>query len=173
MNTDKPAPEGATQICRKALLACESSKPGASDSPEEVLALDLFIKLSRASDAVAGKIAKHLLGSGISPSQFGILDALYHTGPLSLGELAKKHLRSPNNITSVADTMERSGLVVRERQKHDRRLILVNLTDKGRETFESLWEEHARVVTETMSPLSANDQKVLADLLRTLGTSAS
>jgi MarR family 2-MHQ and catechol resistance regulon transcriptional repressor len=135
----------------------------------ERTALDVFIKLSRASDAVCARIVGHLGGTGVSLSQFGILDALYHVGPMCLGELARKHLKSPNNITSVVDTMERSGLVERQRQAHDRRLIRVQLTDKGRETFERYWPNHRDAIVDAVTPLTAEEQRSLCELLKKLG----
>jgi MarR family transcriptional regulator, 2-MHQ and catechol-resistance regulon repressor len=136
---------------------------------EEKLALDLTIKLARAHQALGNRINFEVVSAGVSSSQFGVLDALYHLGPLTLGDIAKKHLKSPNNMTSVVDTMERSGLVVRRRCENDRRVIYVDLTPKGREIFAKLWPVHVKRVTEAVANLSADEQKTLAELCKKLG----
>ena len=136
---------------------------------EERRALDLFIKLSRASESVAGQISKAMGPSGVTVSQFGVLDALYHLGPLPLGELAKKHLRSPNNMTTVIDTMEKHGWVERQRCPGDRRIVKAVLTCDGRALFESLWPANLAAIVSAMSVLTPAKQLELAALVRELG----
>ncbi len=138
---------------------------------EEKLALDLTIKLARASQALANRTMCGVVSAGVSPSQFGVLDALYHLGPMTLGDVAKKHLKSPNNITSVVDTMERSGLVERRRCDKDRRVIYLDITPKGKELFLKLWPGHVDRVVEAIKGLSPKEQKELADLCKKLGSS--
>jgi MarR family 2-MHQ and catechol resistance regulon transcriptional repressor len=135
----------------------------------ERLALDLVIKLNRAADSLEARMMRHVRSSGLTVSQFGVLDALYHLGPLCLGQIAKKHLRTPNNITSVVDTMEKSGLVERKRSTEDRRLVRVSLTDRGREEFEKLWPEHVGAALRETAVLSAQEQAELCSLLKKLG----
>ena len=140
---------------------------------EEKLALDLTIKLARATQAVGNWLMCEVVSAGVSPSQFGVLDALYHLGPLTLGDIAKKHLKSPNNITSVVDTMERSGLVERRRCDKDRRVIYVDITPKGREIFAKLWPGHVKRVMKAVEALSPAEQAELAALCKKLGESLS
>jgi len=138
---------------------------------DEKLALDLTIKLARAAQALANRTMAGVVSAGVSPSQFGVLDALYHLGPLTLGDIAKKHLKSPNNITSVVDTMERSGLVERRRCDKDRRVIYLDITPKGKDIFLKLWPAHVQRVLEATKSLSAKEQKELAELCKKLGSS--
>jgi len=136
-------------------------------------ALDLLVKLTRAAAAVEAAAAKSLVGSGITLSQFGVLDALYHLGDLSLGALAVKHLRSPNNMTSVVDTMERAGLVRRTRSESDRRSFTVCLTSKGRAAFEEVWPRHLETIQSAMAGVSPEEKRDLSDLLKKLGVFAA
>jgi MarR family transcriptional regulator, 2-MHQ and catechol-resistance regulon repressor len=73
-----------------------------------------------------------VLEYGLTIPQFGIMEALYHLGPLSLGELADKLLVSGGNVTYVMDRLEEQGLVYRQRSDLDRRVIEARLTDEGR-----------------------------------------
>ena len=103
---------------------------------EERRALDLLIKLMRASRSVAERTSQPVIAAGLSPSHFGVLETLYHLGPLKVSELADKHLKSHNNFTVVIDNMEKQGMVRRELQLEDRRVVMVHWTDEGRQKIE-------------------------------------
>src|SRR5690554_5271383 len=105
---------------------------------EERLALDTYIKLARAAESVGRRVNDHLLDVNLTTSQFGVLEALYHRGPLTVGQLGEKILKSSGNMTLVIDNLEKRGLVRRERRPDDRRSIEVHLTAAGREQVEQL-----------------------------------
>jgi MarR family 2-MHQ and catechol resistance regulon transcriptional repressor len=136
---------------------------------DEVRALGAFVKLVRASESVTSRIHRHLVGAGLSVSQFGVLEALFHVGPLSQAEIAKKILKSTGNITMVIDNLEKRGLVKRERQRDDRRYYIVQLTDEGRKLIGGVFPRHAEMIREEMSSLSSAEQVTLGDLCRKLG----
>ena len=135
----------------------------------EVRALGTFVKLVRASESVTARIHRHLIDAGLTVSQFGVLEALFHVGPLSQAEIAKKILRSTGNITMVIDNLEKRGLVKRERQTDDRRYYIVQLTDKGRKLIKTVFPRHAAKIVEEMKVLSSAEQDVLGNLCRKLG----
>lgn len=136
---------------------------------EEELALRLWIALARCystfSRVVSGKVAEY----GLTTAQFGILEALHHLGPLSLGELADKLLVTGGNVTYVMDRLEEQGLVRRERSGEDRRVIVAQLTAEGRELIEGVFPGHARFVREVAAPLDADEKERLRELLKKLG----
>ena len=136
---------------------------------DEVRALGTFVKLVRAAESVTTRIHQHLIDAGLTVSQFGVLEALFHIGPLSQVEIAKKVLKSSGNITMVIDNLEKSGLVKRERQKDDRRYYIVQLTDKGRKLIGSIFPRHAAKIMEEMMILSSAEQETLGNLCRKLG----
>src|SRR4051812_45432424 len=92
---------------------------------EEKRALDVFIKLMRAAQSVADRTERPFAEAGLSQGQFGVLEALYHLGPLMMSQLADKHLKSRNNFTVIVDNLEKRGLVCRERDREDRRAVTV------------------------------------------------
>ena len=132
-------------------------------------ALDLFIKLIRASRSVAERTSQPVLAAGLSPSHFGVMETLYHLGPLKVSELADKHLKSHNNFTVVIDNMEKQGLVRRERNQQDRRVVMVHLTPEGQERIEQVFPAFVRAVAEDMQILSPEEQEQLSALLLRLG----
>ena len=82
-------------------------------------ALNVFVKLMRATNTVANRVHVHLHEDNLTVSQFGVLEALYHLGPLSQSELGTKILRSNANLTTVVDSLEKKNLVVRTRESEE------------------------------------------------------
>jgi len=126
-------------------------------------------KASRAVEAHAQRsIARlHLCGS-----DFGVLEALLHKGPLPVNTVGKKVLLTSGSITAAVDRLERKGLVERRASETDRRARLVHLTGKGRQLIQRAFAEHAAVMEKVVSVLTASERTALADLLRKLGRGA-
>ncbi|TFH64545.1 MAG: MarR family transcriptional regulator, partial [Gemmatimonadales bacterium] len=96
-------------------------------------------------------------------------EALYHLGPLSLGDRAEKLLVTGGNVTYVMDRLEAQNLVERERSGDDRRVVRAHLTTKGRATIEGVFPGHVDFVRGLVNGLGAADQDTLRDLLKKLG----
>jgi MarR family 2-MHQ and catechol resistance regulon transcriptional repressor len=140
-------------------------------TPQEVLALDGFIKLMRATDSISAYLTRHVETAGLTMGQFGVMEALLHLGPMSQRDLGAKLLRSGSNMTMVLDHLERRGLVRRSRRRSDRRAIDVSLTVQGRRLIAGLFPIHARRITRLFGALSPRDQQRLAAACKTLGRS--
>lgn len=136
---------------------------------DEVRALNAYIKLMRASESVSARIHGHLADAGLTVSQFGVMEALYHLGTLSQGELAIKILKSSGNMTMIIDNLEKRGLVKRERKAEDRRFYAVQLTVDGRRLIGSLFPRHAAKIVEEMKALTRTEQEELSRLCRKVG----
>jgi MarR family 2-MHQ and catechol resistance regulon transcriptional repressor len=132
-------------------------------------ALDAYIKLMRATDGVTDRIHRHLAARRLTVSQFGVLEALYHLGPLTQGALAQKILKSGGNLTTVTANLERRGLVRRARGGENRRFVTVTLTASGRRLVADVFPAHVREVVAAFRPLSPREQDALARLCRRLG----
>ena len=136
---------------------------------EQVLALDTFIKLVRATDSVSNRIHRHLAETDLTVSQFGVLEALFHLGPLYQRDLAEKLLKSGGNMTLVIDNLEKRELVKREREVDDRRCIKVCLTQKGHQLISRIFPSHVAAVVNEIGILTPDEQKELGRLCRKLG----
>ena len=137
--------------------------------PEEVRALDAFIKLMRASGSVLARVNRPVASAGLTMGQFGVLETLFHLGPLPQCDLARKHLQSGGNITMIVDNLEKAGLVRRERLPEDRRYVRVHLTGAGRERIGAIFPAHVRSIVARMSVLAPDEQTELGRLCRKLG----
>lgn len=129
-------------------------------------ALNVYVKLMRATNKATNKIHEHLKDYNLTVSQFGVLEALYHLGPLSQSELSEKILKSNANITTVVDSLEKKNLAVRERASEDRRRVTVHLTEAGKDLIATVFPRHANAVSRELEFLSDNEKDVLEKLLR-------
>ena len=132
-------------------------------------ALGVFVKLMRAADSVAAEVHRELAVEQLTVSQFGVLEALYHLGPLWQKELADKILKSTGNLTLVIDNLEKRDLVRRQRNSADRRYIQVALTESGEALIARLFPGHAERIKRRIGVLDPQEQVSLAILLRKLG----
>lgn len=135
------------------------------NTPEK-LALKTFTKLIRAAETVAAEVHSELADYNLTVSQFGILEALLHLGPMCQKDLAKKILKSTGNITFVIDNLEKRDLVKRLRNEHDRRYFSVHLTAEGKKFIEEIFPAHARRIVAKMAILTEMEQQELGTLCR-------
>jgi len=135
-------------------------------------ALDAYVKLLRAGRSVLARVEPRLAAASLTPTQFGVMEAILHKGPLGQRELSRKVLTSAGNMTDLVDKLEARGLVRRARQKSDRRAVNVELTPVGRDLIEPLFARHAEDIAATMGELNGDELRQLSDLLRRLGLAA-
>jgi len=140
-----------------------------SGTPAESRTLDTFIKLTRCTNALLSRLAERATIDDLTPSRFAVLEALYHLGTLTQGEISRKVLKSVSDITTVIDNLERDSFVRRERDAQDRRVIHVHLTETGTAKLESVLPQHVAALVDEFSVLSESEQETLACLCRKLG----
>jgi len=133
------------------------------------LALNTYTKLMRAAESVTNRTSRVMAAAGLTISQFGVLEALHHKGPLCQRDVAAKILKSTGNITLVIDNLEKSALVRRERDSGDRRFLTVHLTERGSELITRVFVDVESAIVAEMGTLSAEEQQLLGDLCKKLG----
>jgi MarR family 2-MHQ and catechol resistance regulon transcriptional repressor len=139
---------------------------------QQRLALASYVRLQRAANAARTYAGRHLAGTGLTLTQFAVLEALYHLGPMSLSDIAQKILTTGGNLTMVVGNLEKQGLAHRRKSPEDGRVFIVALTGKGKTLIRKLFPEHAAWIVEFMSTLSPAHQEQLSGLCRQLGTSS-
>ena len=140
-----------------------------SGTRAEVRTLDTFIKLTRCTNSLYGRLSERNSIGDLTYSQFAVLEALYHVGPMTQGEVSSKILKSTSNLTTVIDNLERDGWVRRERDTKDRRVVHVHLTDAGRAKIEAVLPGHVAALVDEFGVLTAREQKQLGELCKKLG----
>ncbi|MFT4113449.1 MarR family winged helix-turn-helix transcriptional regulator [Silvibacterium sp.] len=106
---------------------------------------------------------------GLGNSDFRVLEALLHKGPLPVNVIGEKVELTTGSITTAVDRMQEKGLVARRLQEDDKRVRLVELTAKGRRLIEKAYAEHAIDMEQAAAVLSREERATLVELLKKLG----
>ena len=117
-------------------------------------------------EAQAGR---SIAGLGLCQSDFGVMEALLHKGPLPVKALGEKVLLTSGSMTAAIDRLARRGWVARGDDPQDRRSRIVRLTPEGRKTIQALFRTHERDMEQAASWLSRVERAELMRLLRKLG----
>jgi MarR family 2-MHQ and catechol resistance regulon transcriptional repressor len=154
------------------MMNVEKNNPPLVTDDETRRAHKLIVALTRCFDAIAEGAKKNISQLGLIPSEFGVLEMLYHKGPVPLSEVGEKLLLTSGSITYVVDKLEKRGLVKRVACPEDRRIIYADLTEEGRELICETFPPHAEVIRDLVSGLSAEEQEIATVLLRKMGLHA-
>lgn len=133
------------------------------------LTLNSYTKLMRAAESVTSRTSRPMAAADLTISQFGVLEALLHKGPLCQRDIAAKILKSTGNITMVIDNLEKRGLVRRERDNEDRRYLTVHLTDAGTGLIVKVFAAVEAAIVAEMGALSDDELMLLGELCKKLG----
>ncbi|MEV7571293.1 MarR family transcriptional regulator [Streptomyces tanashiensis] len=144
-------------------------RPDLDTSPLEVLAR-LHRSFLRYSTRLTTSIERH----GLSVAGFDVLTALRRAGDpyrLTAGQLADSGLVSSAGVTLRIDRLEKDGLITRERDADDRRIVYSRLTEKGLSTVDTVFAEHLDNERRMLAGLSPAECRSIARLLGKLETS--
>jgi MarR family 2-MHQ and catechol resistance regulon transcriptional repressor len=134
----------------------------------------VFLVLWKAARAVQAYAEKSITDLEIGGSDFGVLEALLHKGPLPVNEIGKKVLLTSGSITVAVDRLEKRGLVERRAHGSDRRARIVHLTKEGRKLITRAYAQHAEDLERLMSAsLTAKERATLIRLLKRIGYQAA
>lgn len=134
--------------------------------------LDLFVVLSRSYNWVTAHSNRDIRRHGLNPTEFGVLELLYHKGPQPLQQIGEKILISSGNITYVVDKLETKQLLVRKPCPEDRRVIFAELTDKGVQFLNDIFPTHKQAIEKAVSGLTPEEKRQAIVLLKKLGRAA-
>ncbi|MBS4203981.1 MarR family winged helix-turn-helix transcriptional regulator [Lederbergia citrea] len=138
---------------------------------EEEESLKLFIVLSRAYRSLNESVNVHIYNSGLNPTEFAVLELLFHKGKQPLQQIGGKILLASGSITYVVDKLEKKELVKRTASASDRRVTYAEITDKGYRFIESFFPEHAKRIHNLVSILNPDEKEQAVELLKKLGLS--
>lgn len=134
--------------------------------------IHLWLVLWKAEKALEKHAIRNVEAAGMCRSDFGVLEALLHKGPLPVNALGAKVLLTSGSITTAIDRLERRGLVERGGDTTDRRARIVHLTAAGRKLIQNLFARHERAMERAVSALAPEERATLTGLLRKLGRGA-
>ncbi|MFC5602885.1 MarR family winged helix-turn-helix transcriptional regulator [Sporosarcina koreensis] len=134
-------------------------------------ALKLFIVLSRASKVVLEEANRLIESYKLNPTEFAVLELLYHKGRQPIQKIGQKILLSSGSMTYVVDKLEKKGLLERVYCTEDKRITYMSITAAGKALIEEIFPSHEEKISELMSALSESEQDTAIELLRKLGLS--
>jgi MarR family transcriptional regulator, 2-MHQ and catechol-resistance regulon repressor len=138
----------------------------------DLSSIHLWLVLWKAGRAVEAQAQRSIARFGMVMSDFGVLEALLHRGPLNAKQLGAKVLLTSGSMTAAVDRLAARGLVRREDDAQDRRACIVQLTAAGRRLIERAFAQHRTEMEEALEGFSIDERKALLPLLRRLGRTA-
>src|SRR5256712_9019841 len=134
----------------------------------------VFLVLWKAARAVQAYAEKSVSELELCGSDFAVLEALLHKGPLPVNEIGKKVLLTSGSITVAVDRLETKGLVERRAHGNDRRARIVHLTKEGRKLVTRAYAEHAADMARLPSAsLTRAERDTLIRLMNTISYEAA
>ena len=99
--------------------------------------------------------------SGLSAPRLSALSVIVFAGPVSLAALAQEEQVRPPTMTRIVDALVRDGLVTREADPADRRMVRIAATDEGRRLLGEGRRRRVAAVTERLSRLADSERRAL------------
>ena len=133
----------------------------------------LWVVLARCHHALTLLVQRDIAGLGLCVSDFMVLEALLHKGPLTISEIQAKVLLASGSMTAAVDRLESRGLAVRRSMASDRRTRRIELTPEGRRLIEVVFRAHADHLEEAVAVLDETEKQQVYEGLKKLGRSVN
>ena len=132
----------------------------------------VWLVLWKATSAIEVHALQSIGALGMCPSDFAVLEALLHKGPLPGNAIGKKVLLTSGSSTTAVDRLEQRKLVERKWGHRDRRVCLVQLTASGRRLIAQAFADHTKTMERAAEGLTRRERETLLVLLKKLGLRA-
>ncbi len=131
--------------------------------------LKIIIGLHRVANTIDRQTSRIASEYDLTIGQFGVLEALYHKGDMTVGEVQEKILSSSGTIPLIINNLAKRGYLVRVQDKNDRRRCILHLTQKGQELISQVYPENEAKIIEMMAAWTDEEKTQLAVLLKKFG----
>src|SRR5215212_707279 len=134
----------------------------------------VFLVLWKAARAVEAYAENSVSQLEMCGSDFAVLEALLHKGPLPVNEIGKKILLTSGSITTAIDRLQDKKLVERRAHGTDRRAKIVHLTKEGKKLITRVYTDHAADMERLASAsLTKKERETLIKLCKQIGYEAA
>lgn len=131
-------------------------------SPEQLA----YLNVQRTASVLGRGLSEVLRRSGVTRTQYNALRILRGAdGPLTCSEVGERMITSDPDVTRLLDRLEEKELVQRERSAEDRRVVVSEITEQGREVVDDLDEPVARLHEKQLGHLGEEKLRTLTSLL--------
>ncbi|MFN4213963.1 MarR family winged helix-turn-helix transcriptional regulator [Exiguobacterium sp.] len=124
---------------------------------EERQALKAITVLFRASQSIQDMVKQEVAAYGLNPTEFSVLELLYHKGDQPIQMIGKNVLLSSGSMTYIVDRLEAKGYLQRKACPSDRRVTYAALTETGTDLMNHIFPAHARRIDELFDGLDLDD----------------
>ena len=131
--------------------------------------LKILIGMHRAVNKIDSRTIKIVKQYGLSLGQFAVLEALYHKGDMTVGQVQEKILSTSGTIPVIIKNLEKSGYVTHRADECDKRKCILHITDKGTYLIKQVFPENKEMIINSFNNLSDNEKDELLRLLKKLG----
>ena len=136
---------------------------------QDYVYVDDLERLLRTVSSIIKRRGRDILADfDITPPQFNALLILRNEGKLTIGELGEKMYLACSTATDLIDRMERNGLVERMRDSNDRRVIRLQVKDKGTEMHEAVMTARKRYLSSVLEKISVEETKIMIEGMKHL-----
>jgi MarR family 2-MHQ and catechol resistance regulon transcriptional repressor len=125
--------------------------------------------LWKAAKAVEKVDKTSIAQTGLGLSDFAIMEALLHKGPLPINQIGEKVLLTSGSMTAAINRLEKVGLVKRVQDHCDGRYFYVHLTKPGRKIIKEAYRNHQLNLEKIAEILTNEERKELVRLLKKIG----
>jgi MarR family 2-MHQ and catechol resistance regulon transcriptional repressor len=126
----------------------------------------------KAHEAASDYLIRGIAQTGISDTDFRVLEVLLHKGPLPVNTIGPKVHLTPGSISVAVDRLLERGLVSRAESPGDRRVRVVALTKAGKDLIVPIFRKHATEIAKMFSNASLKELQILEALLKKAGKRA-
>jgi len=133
------------------------------------LSLKAFVVLMKASKSIQEHVKKDISNHGMRTSDFTVLEALYHKGRQTIREISEAVLINTGSITYVIDKLEKKELLKRSYCKEDRRVVYIQITDKGKELMDEIFPQHQEMIEQLFEDITTEEKEIIIDALKRVG----
>lgn len=131
--------------------------------------LKLVVVLGRSIQALERAVTPGIREAGMTPTQFAVLEILYHKGPLTIKEIIRDSLSTSGNITVVIENLVKNGWVGKCRGVSDSRTRVISLTEEGKVIIEDFFPKHIADLEKVFAALTVAEKETLTELLKKFG----
>lgn len=136
------------------------------------LNLKALTVLVKATDALHEVIKKDVAQSGLNPTEFSVLELLYHKGKQPIQLIGKKVLIASSSSTYVIDKLAAKNYVIRIACPEDRRIIFAELTAEGQLLVETIFPEHEKAINQAFQGVGKQEVEAMIATLKKIGYQA-
>ncbi|WP_249226118.1 MarR family winged helix-turn-helix transcriptional regulator [Oceanobacillus jordanicus] len=136
------------------------------------LSLKAFVVLMKSSKTIQERVKQDIQSYGMKTSEFAILETLFHKGRQTVRQISEAVLINTGSITYVIDKLETKGLLEREHCKEDRRVVYIQITNKGTQLMQEIFPKHQQVIENLFEGVSKEDMRVVIETLKKVGLKA-